>query len=484
MATSPLPSSAAQVLRRHVWRRVLVAVLMTAVGIVLLGIQGAELIETAVLLGRGVSTEATVTGNERLDDLWTQLTVEFPAGRDLSEVAVIFHEGVVEAEHVRIVYDPLNPSTAQLEGDLQPGMLVLEFAGGALGFIFEGGDWGRFQLASVGFLLVVVELVMLGRVLGYRHRLRRIAGQPPHSQELRMWLRSNGAKDTDALLERPSEGAAAWLRVELLSHQDLHGLTVPGRTVQVLGDLADRRWLIIRAPDGRLLLPKASARQVAAAEVPAQGLERRARNPQPVETLGAPTLSCLLYLAADQVIPSHPSSRLIRFSWAGTSSVPCRKRRVDKWKLKSTILAAAFVDLRDSGRITLEVITKSTGHPSPWDQSHELSVVLLDRTERPGLPGALLQATRPYGDGVDAIYPRMLAAAARQDRRILSPEPRWYTPRTELEELGYDLHDCERLTELQDACEQAVTRWQQLKTTEPLLFEALESACWTATSPQ
>jgi hypothetical protein len=111
-----------------------------------------------------------------------------------------------------------------------------------------------------------------------------------------------------------------------------------------------------------------------------------------------------------------------------------------------------------------------------------LSVVLLDQTERPGLPGVLLQATRPYGDGVEAIYPRMLAAA--RQNQWLSPEPRWYVPGPELEELGYDLYDCERLAELQDACEQAVTRWQQLKTTEPLLFEALESTCWRATTPQ
>jgi hypothetical protein len=456
---------------------------MSAVGVALLAIQHDELRDTAVLLQRGVATQATVTNNERLDGLWVLLTVEFSDGSGLPEDAVILHEGLVEVRQVQIVFDPLDPVTAQLKGDLQPGMLTLEFVGGALGFILEG-DEGRFQLASIGLLLVVAALVTLARVLGYRHRLLSIASQPPGSQELRMWLRTDGAKDTDALLERPGEGRAKWLRVQLLAHQDIHGLTGPGQAIKALGSLADRRWLMIRAPDGRLLLPKASARQVAAAEVPVQGLERRAPNPQPVETLGAPTLSCLLYLAADRVIPSHPSSRLIRFSWAGTSSVPYRKRRVDKWKLKSTILAAAFVDLRDSGRITLEVITKSTGHPSPWDQSHELSVVLLDRTERPGLPGALLQATRPYGDGVDAIYPRMLAAAARQDRRILSPEPRWYTPGTELEELGYDLNDCERLTELHDACEQAVTRWQQLKTTEPLLFEALESACWTATSPQ
>jgi hypothetical protein len=190
---------------------------------------------------------------------------------------------------------------------------------------------------------------------------------------------------------RPGKDAAKWLRVELLSHQDLHGLTDPGHTVQVLGSLADRRpWLIIRAPDGRLLLPKATARQVAPAEVNVQSLEPRTPNPQAIDTVGAPSLSCLLYLTADRVMPTYPSSRLGRFNFRGVS-LPCRQLRVNPGTLESTILAAAFVDLRDSGRITLDVITKSTGRPSPRDQSHELSVVLLDTTERPGLPGALLR---------------------------------------------------------------------------------------------
>jgi hypothetical protein len=243
------------------------------VGFALLAIQHDVLRDTAVLLQRGVATQATVTDNERVDGLWTLLRVEFPGGSDLPEVAVILHKGMIETEQVQIVYDPLDPVTAQLEGDLQPGMLALEFVGGALLFILDGGEAGRFQFAGVGLLLVVVALVMLVRVLGYRHRLLSIASQSPGRQELRMWLRTDGAKDTDALLERPGKGRAKRLRVQLLAHQDIHGLTEPGQAIQVLGSLADRRWLIIRAPDGRLLLPKASARQVAAAEIPVQGME-------------------------------------------------------------------------------------------------------------------------------------------------------------------------------------------------------------------
>jgi Protein of unknown function (DUF3592) len=157
MATSPLPPAAAQVLRRHVRRKLLIAALWSAVGVVLLGLQGTELRETAVLLQRGVSTQATVTENARPDDdLWTLLTVEFPNGSDAPEVAVILHEGVVEARHVQIVYDPRDPVTAQLEDDLQPGMLAAEFLFGGVVFILDGGELGRFQFAGVGFLLVVV----------------------------------------------------------------------------------------------------------------------------------------------------------------------------------------------------------------------------------------------------------------------------------------------------------------------------------------
>jgi hypothetical protein len=481
MATPPLPPSAAQVLRRHVWRRVLIAALMSAVGIALLGIQRTDLTETAVLLRRGVSTQATVTENERLDGVWTLLTVEFPGGSEFPESAVILHDGVVDARRVQIVYDPVDPSTAQLEGDLRPGMLAIEFVGGAIIFILDGGDEGRFQLASIGFLLVVAALVILVRVLGYRHRLLGIAGQPPGSQQLRMWLRTDQAKNADVLLERPGTGSARWLRIELLSNQDVDGLTEPGRTVQVLGSLAKRQWLIIRAPDGRLLLPKARARQLASAEVNVQGLEQRTPNRQAIRTEGAPSLSCLLYLAAERVMVSHSDWRLGRFSWSPGISVPCRQARVYKRTLESTILAAAFVDLRDSGRITLDVITKSTGRLSSKNQSEELSVVLLDETERPGLPGALLRATQPYGDRVEDIYLRLIGASNDQWYSTKAP---WYSPKAELAELGYALDDCERLVEFRDACEQAVTRWREFRKSEGSLWYVLESECRAATRPK
>jgi len=38
------------------------------------------------------------------------------------------------------------------------------------------------------------------------------------------------------------------------------------------------------------------------------------------------------------------------------------------------------------------------------------------------------------------------------------------------------------LAKLHDACEQAVTRWQQFKTSEPLLFNVLELACRRVTT--
>jgi hypothetical protein len=93
------------------------------------------------------------------------------------------------------------------------------------------------------------------------------------------WLRTDSGEHTDALLESPAEGAPTWLRVELLPNQDLQALTEPGRTVQVLGSLGERRWLIIRALDGRLLLPKAKVKQVALSEVYVEGLGQRSPDP-------------------------------------------------------------------------------------------------------------------------------------------------------------------------------------------------------------
>ena len=107
---------------------------------------------------------------------------------------------------------------------------------------------------------------------------------------------------------------------------------------------------------------------------------------------GIPSVGCLLYLAADQVLPSevvHLRSR-----------VPCKRVRVDPVDLSAMVLSATFLSLQESGHLSFRIHEgPSANIPGGVIISLTLYTEVLDPALPPGLPGALLSAAIKSSDG-------------------------------------------------------------------------------------
>jgi RNase P/RNase MRP subunit POP5 len=68
----------------------------------------------------------------------------------------------------------------------------------------------------------------------------------------------------------------------------------------------------------------------------------------PSDPSQVPSVACLLYLAADQVVPRGMSGTMLK-----ATKVPCRPVWVQPIGLSATIAAATFLSLRDTGSLTL-----------------------------------------------------------------------------------------------------------------------------------
>jgi hypothetical protein len=195
-----------------------------------------------------------------------------------------------------------------------------------------------------------------------------------------------------------------------------------------------------------------------------------------------PSAGCLLYLAADQIVPQRPSQAL--FSMA---RVPCKRRWVHSTRLEATILAATYLSLRDTGhlRLILEEVPDTAWRRRPRTTT-EVAALVIDATPPPGVLRAVLELASA----------RSRVPTSRSSLDLKDLGGRGYmslieAAKDELVELGYAKYrgvsfrpDCGRLATLARACADAIRWWRTVEATEAPLFNGLWAACWAACKPE
>jgi hypothetical protein len=488
---------------------VAVAVVVLAVGIAVVGLAWRDLTTVWALRLRGVHTQAVMTYEDFEGTGWTHLEVGFTTPDGLDAAAVIVREGEVTAstgELVSIVYDPNDPTRARLASDVQAGALVIEVVTGVIAFVGDSpaSDSGL-TIAAIGLVVVLVGLWKLAVATRPVRRLRSIVMHPARIEAMRLWLRKR-KPGNKALLGPAEADEGDWLEFDLRPGQDLDGLigVDAGARVEVLGGSGrDTDWYVIRVPDGRLLWPAEAATRIVGSRVNLAAFQ--STSPAPPATLTAvaipttpptpeaqdrePSLSCLLYLSANEFLQGE------------TYGIYSRN-------LGATILAAGFLSLRDLGCIQLDYSGPANPpKPYPWVEE-VVKVTLLRRVDLSGVPSGILDALRPWCEPVTEAASRMndgagvhgesMRLAAEQELIALGFVHRPARPdsdharglRAVARQLLVDpngpsgVNPYEAIAALKDARAQGLRRWQQFQTTEPPLFRALMRACQWATEPE
>jgi len=206
-----------------------------------------------------------------------------------------------------------------------------------------------------------------------------------------------------------------------------------------------------------------------------------------------PSVACLLYLAADQVIPRGMSANMLK-----ATKVPCRSVWVQPIRLSATIAAATFLSLRDAGSLKLH-LQNVTSKEADWlppgrVRTHTtLTVTEADTTPQEGLAGELLAIARDAPDGLLGDFQvngRLLPDGGVPYGLFAYPFVRNLV-RTELLDSGYYTRsqrfrvqpDCERIATLAQARTATVRWWEQRQATESRLCAALVAVCRRASIP-
>ncbi len=188
-----------------------------------------------------------------------------------------------------------------------------------------------------------------------------------------------------------------------------------------------------------------------------------------------PSVACLLYLVADEVIP--PTIAWNRFPT--TIKVPCRRAWVHGTRFTATIMTATYLSLRNSGHLALGLV-EAPGR-SVWRRRartmNEATVELLDATPPSGVPGVVLKATQVDGDLPWTPYFPLRDANGRTISVL-------EMVKDELVELNHARYaagvlfrpDCAKVAELRaSVCADAVRWWQWVQAAEaPLVSRLLE----------
>jgi hypothetical protein len=205
---------------------------------------------------------------------------------------------------------------------------------------------------------------------------------------------------------------------------------------------------------------------------------------------GIPSVGCLLYLVADQLVPHRPS--IEPFSM---TRVPCKRVWVHSVHLAAMVLTATFLSLQESGHLSFRI------HEEPWPAipgavrtSLTLYTEVLDPTSRPGLPGELLSTAIQSRDGRVRTAQGSAGLYGTDVAQVLGLSVQHpyvkYAVRRELAQVGAYTKswgafrpDCARIALLEAACVDAIRWWKQQQADAPRLCGLLFAYCRTAATP-
>jgi hypothetical protein len=198
---------------------------------------------------------------------------------------------------------------------------------------------------------------------------------------------------------------------------------------------------------------------------------------------GIPSVGCLLYLTADQLVPHRPS--IVPFSM---TRVPCKRVWVHSVNLSAMVLTATFLSLQESGHLSFLIHEESSpAIPGAVRMNPTLYTEVLDPTPRPGLPGELLSTaiqsragrvgTAQGSAGLDGTDVAQVLGLSVQHPYVR------YAVRRELAQVGAYTKtwgvfrpDCARIALLEAACADAVRWWKQQQDDAPRLCALLAAS--------
>lgn len=205
---------------------------------------------------------------------------------------------------------------------------------------------------------------------------------------------------------------------------------------------------------------------------------------------GLPSVGCLLYLAADQLLAHRP--RMVPFN---LTRVPCKRVWVPSVRLSAMVLTATFLSLQESGHLSFRIHDESRRMRSYVLTRLTLYADVLDPAVRPGLPGELLSAAIKSPDGRVGTAQGSLGHLYGTDAAyVLGLSVQYpyvkYAVRRELAQVGASTKswgvfrpDCARIALLEAACADAVRWWKQQQADAPRLWTLLLGICGAASNP-
>jgi hypothetical protein len=204
---------------------------------------------------------------------------------------------------------------------------------------------------------------------------------------------------------------------------------------------------------------------------------------------GLPSVGCLLFLAADQLVAHGPS--MVPFYM---TRVPCKRVWVHPVHLSAMVLTATFLSLQESGHLSFRIHDESQRMQSFVLTRLTLYAEVLDPAVRPGLPGDLLSAAIKSPDGRVGTAWGSTGLDGTDHAQVLGLNVEYpyvkYAVRRELAQVGAYTKswrvfrpDCARIALLEAACADAVRWWKQQQADAPRLCALLRGICRRASTP-
>jgi hypothetical protein len=205
---------------------------------------------------------------------------------------------------------------------------------------------------------------------------------------------------------------------------------------------------------------------------------------------GLPSVGCLLFLAADQLVAHRPS--MVPFYM---TRVPCKRVWVHPVHLSAMVLTATFLSLQESGHLSFRIHDESRRMPAYVSTRLTLYTEVLDPAVQPGLPGELLSAAIKSPDGrvgrAEGSLEHIQGTHYAQVLGLIVDYPYVkFAVRRELAQVGASTKswgafrpDCARIALLEAACADAIRWWKQQQADAPRLCTLLLAICRMASTP-